>query len=182
MLAEDETDVLLFPPLRAGWAPRGQQVRVSITGRNARRVIFGALDLRTGHRVLMCREHARAPDFCAFLQELRHRHRDRPLALLLDEDSCHTAKMSQQLASKLDIRLLWLPYRAPELNPIERLWRFAKQQVSANLQYRSIEAHASRFIEYVQQLSKGAALRKAGLRSRRFWLRGALSKLFRGGT
>jgi hypothetical protein len=174
--------VLLFPPLRAGWAPIGQQVRVSITGRNARRVVFGTINLRTGHRALLCHEHGRAPDFCAFLAELRHRHRDRPLALLLDADSCHTAKMSQRLASRLNIRLLWLPYRSPELNPMDHLWRFAKQQVSANFQYRSIEAHVSRFMGYVQQLSGRAALRKAGVRSRRFWLRGALSKFFCGGT
>jgi transposase len=174
--------VLLFPPLRAGWAPVGQQVQVSITGRNARRVVFGTINLRTGHRVLLRRDHGRAPDFCAFLTELRRRHGDRPLALLLDEDPCHTAKMSQLLASKLNIRLLWLPHRSPELNPMEHLWRFAKQQISANFQYRSIEAHVSRFIGYVHQLSPRAALRKAGVLSRHFWLRGALSKFFCGGT
>jgi transposase len=182
VLAEDETDVLLFPPLRAGWAPLGRQVQVSITGRNARRVIFGTINLRTGHRVLLCREHGRAADFCAFLAELRRRYRDRPLALLLDEDPCHTAKISQHLASRLDIRLLWLPHRCPELNPMEHLWRFAKQQASANFQYRTIEAHVSRFMGYVQQLPGHPALRKAGVRSRRFWLRGALSKFFCGGT
>jgi hypothetical protein len=46
LLAEDETDVRLFPPLRAGWAKRGEQVRVPLSGRNALRVIFGALNLR----------------------------------------------------------------------------------------------------------------------------------------
>jgi hypothetical protein len=65
VLAEDETNVLLFPPLRAAWARRGQQARVHLTGRNARRVVFGALNFRTGCRVLMCRKQQRPSDFGA---------------------------------------------------------------------------------------------------------------------
>ena len=122
VLAEDETNVLLFPPLRAAWARRGQQARVHLTGRNARRVVFGALNLRTGCRVLMCRKQQRASHFGAFLKELRRRHRKRPLLLLLDEDASHTARASQQLAAELNIRLLWLPKRCPELNPMDHLW------------------------------------------------------------
>lgn len=48
VLAEDETNLLLFPPLRAAWSPRGQAKRVVLSGRNARRTVFGALNLRTG--------------------------------------------------------------------------------------------------------------------------------------
>lgn len=48
LLAEDETDLLLFPPLRAGWAKAGEPAQVWLSGWNARRVIFGAMDLRTG--------------------------------------------------------------------------------------------------------------------------------------
>ena len=178
----DETDVMLFPPLRAAWAKRGQQVHVGLTGRNARRVIFGALNLRTGHRVLACHEHQRAPDFCAFLKELRRRYSERPLALLLDEDPSHTAQLSRGLAVKLDIRLLWLPHRSPELNPMEHLWRSAKQKVSANRQDATIERVVTRFLRYLERLTPRAALRKAGALSRHFWLRAALSKINPGPT
>jgi transposase len=126
LLAEDETDVRLFPPLRAAWTKRGQQAKVWLSGRNALRVIFGAINLRTGHRVLLCRERQYAADFCAFLDDLRRRYRDRPLALLLDADSSHTARASLQRAAELDIRLIWLPTRSPELNPMDHLWRAPK--------------------------------------------------------
>jgi transposase len=172
----DETDVLLFPPLRAAWAKRGQQARVWLSGRNARRVIFGAINLRTGHLVLLCREKQYAADFCAFLSELRFRYRDRPLALLLDGDSSHTARASQHLAAALDIRLIWLPTRCPELNPMEHLWRAPKEKVSANRQDATIERAVERFLRYLQRLTPRAALRKAGVLSPRFWLRAALSK------
>jgi hypothetical protein len=48
VLAEDETDLLLFPPLRAGWSKRGAATEVRLSGRNAKRVVFGATNLRPG--------------------------------------------------------------------------------------------------------------------------------------
>src|SRR5436189_4501343 len=47
-LFEDETDLLLFPPLRAAWTLRGQAAPVPISGVNAKRVVFGILNIKTG--------------------------------------------------------------------------------------------------------------------------------------
>ena len=55
----DETTVREFPPLRAGWARRGEQAVVTITGRNARRVVHGALNIVTGELVRVVRERSR---------------------------------------------------------------------------------------------------------------------------
>src|SRR5437899_5777757 len=71
VLAEDETDLLLFPPLRAGWAPRGEPAKVWLAGGNARRVVFGAMNLRTGTRLLLPRPKGRSADFQALLAEVR---------------------------------------------------------------------------------------------------------------
>ena len=62
LLAQDETDLLLFPPLRAGWSLRGQPKEVRLSGRNARRVVFGTMNLRTGHRLFLVRERQKAVD------------------------------------------------------------------------------------------------------------------------
>jgi len=66
------------------------------SGRNARRVVFGALNLRTGTRLFVPREKGRSVDFQAFVEEVRSAYRGWHVALLLDEDPCHTAKASQQ--------------------------------------------------------------------------------------
>ena len=63
LLAEDETTLRLLPPLRAAWALRGQQATVPISGRNDQRVLFGALNVATGHRVILRRAKAGAVDF-----------------------------------------------------------------------------------------------------------------------
>lgn len=177
---EDETDLLLFPPLRASWSLRGHPKRVLLSGRNERRVIFGALNLLTGRRLLLPREHQRSGDFCEFLRWMRWHEPHGLIALLVDEDASHTAAASQDLAEDLDIRLLWLPVRCPHLNPMEPLWHLGKQVVCANRQVPQIDVLVRQFIDFLLQLSDEEVLQTAGLRSQTFWLRTTLSKNFCG--
>lgn len=174
ILAEDETDLLLFPPLRASWSPKGQPTEILLSGRNGRRVVFGAMNLRTGHRLLLPREHQRAADFQAFLRVVHDSYRGWHVAMVLDEDPSHTAKGSVRLAEWFDIDLLWLPKRSPKLNPMDTLWGQAKDVVSADKQYATLDEQVGRFIHYLESLSPGQALDTAGVYSKDFWLRPAL--------
>lgn len=179
LLAQDETEVQLFPPLRAHWSLRGVQVRVVLCGRNAKRVIFGALNLLTGERVLLLRYQQQAKDFCSYLRHVRSRYPGRSIAMLLDEHPAHTAQASRRLAKELGILLLWLPKRCPELNPMDHLWRAPKQEVCANRQDPEIELSVRRFLRYLRRLTPREALCKAGVLSEGFWLRFTLSKFLR---
>lgn len=174
MLAEDETALLLFPPLRSCWSPRGQPEEVVLCGRNARRVVFGAMNLRTGSRFFLVRERQRAVDFQAFLRLLHDRYRGWQVALLVDEDPSHTAKGSVKLAGQFNVELLWLPKRVPELNPMDTLWGQAKDVVSADKQYASLDEQVERFIRHLEGLTPEDALHTAGVLSDEFWLRDVL--------
>ncbi len=174
MLAQDETDLLLFPPLRSCWTPVGQPKEVVLCGRNARRVVFGAMNLRTGSRFFLTRERQRAVDFQAFLRVLHHHYRGWQVALLLDEDPSHTAKGSVELADWFDVELLWLPKRYPELNPMDTLWGQAKDAICADKQYASLDEQVDRFVSRLESLSAWDALDTAGVRSDDFWLRDVL--------
>jgi DDE superfamily endonuclease len=173
VLAQDETDLLLFPPLRAAWSKRGEVARVWLSGRNARRVIFGAMNLRTGTRLFVPREKGRSGDFQAFLAEVRSHYRGWHVALLLDEDSCHTAKASVRQAEGMT--LLWLPNRSPKLNPMDTLWGQGKDVISANAQHSTIEEHVNRFLDHLGGLTNQEALHRSGVLSGKFWLKGVLS-------
>src|SRR3954465_15326329 len=151
VLAQDETDLLLFPPLRAAGAKRGEVARVWLSGRNARRVIFGAMNLRTGTRLFVPRAKGRSGDFQAFLQEVRSHYRGWHVALLLDEDPCHTAKASLRAAEGMT--LLCLPKRSPKLNPMDTLWGQGKEVISADKQYPAIEEQVDRFLRYLRSFS-----------------------------
>ena len=174
LLAEDETELLLFPPLRSAWSLRGQPKEVLLSGRNARRVVFGAMNLRTGRRLFLPREHQRAADFQAFLRVVHYYYRGWHVALLVDEDPCHTATGSVELADWYDIELLWLPKRSPKLSPMDTLWGQGKDVISADKQYATIDEQVDRFVAYLESLSAREALHTAGVYSTDFWLRSVL--------
>ena len=145
-----------------------------LSGRNARRTVFGALNLRTGRRLFLAREHQRAADFQAFLRVVHSYYRGWHVALLLDEDPSHTAKGSVQLADRFDIDLLWLPKRSPQLNPMDTLWGQGKDVISADKQYATIDEQVDRFLRYLESLSDWEALHTAGVYSKDFWLKSVL--------
>jgi DDE superfamily endonuclease len=171
VLFQDETDLLLFPPLRACWARRGQDAEVPLSGGNAKRVIFGALNPANGTRLLLERKKQRKEDFQEFLGLIHQQYRGWQVSLVLDGDSCHTAEASRRDARGLEIQLVWLPVRCPELNPMDHLWRHGKERICANRQYGSIEELVHRFLHYLEGLSVEETLRKAGVLSEDYWLR-----------
>lgn len=177
MLFEDETDLLLFPPLEAAWGQRGVPTPVPISGFNARRVCFGAIALASGHRVVQIQERQRSENFCDFLEYLRWCYRGWYLVLLLDSDPSHIAFASLQVADELEIELDLLPKRAPELNGMDHLFRHGKRAVSTNHQYPDVDEHAARFLHWMLDLSPQQALTQAGILSEHFWLRDCLPYL-----
>jgi transposase len=172
VLFTDWTLLRLFPPLRAAWAPAGTAGTVLITGENAKAVLFGAISLRTAHRVVVARPRATGADARAFLRELRWHYRGwGTIWLLADRASAHTDAQTQRLAAELDIRFVWLPKQAPELNAMDQLWRELKAVVAANRQAPSVAALATMAMLWVLMLSPPEARRKAGMLSPHFWLR-----------
>ena len=111
------------------------------------------------------RPRACAPDFQAFLRELREHHyrAGQPLWLLLDKAPCHVAARSVALAAQLNITFLWLPRQCSELNAMDHLWRHLKTDLAANRQRPHIDALAEQAETWVLALSPQQTLRKAGL-------------------
>jgi transposase len=152
---------------------------VPITGANAKRVLFGAIDLRTAHRVVLVRRHAGGDDARAFLSEVRRRYRRAgTIWLLADRASAHTGHQTQALATALGIRMVWLPKQAPELNAMDQLWRELKRLIAANRQAKTIDTLAADAAAWVGGLTPRQARRKASMNSKRFWLRKLLQNFW----
>lgn len=175
LLFEDETILRLFPVLRRAWSLRGEQAVVPITGRNDKRVLFGTINLRTGHRIVLRRRNMRQESFQDFLYLLRKAYPGRPIWMLIDEAPCHTAPSSLVLAKALQIEFIWLPKQCPELNAMDHLWREVKDDISSNYQYSNVDEHAQYAEDYLLKLSNRQALCRAGILSKNFWLRSFLN-------
>ena len=171
LLFEDECIIRLFPVLRRAWSPRGEPARVGITGRNDRRVLFGVINVRSGHRMLKPYRNMRQESFQDFLQVVHRCYRGKEVWMLLDNSSAHTAQKSLRLAEKLQIRLVWLPRQCPELNAMDHFWRQVKADISTNHQYSDMDQHVAFALHYMYRLTKAQALRRAGILSKNFWLK-----------
>ena len=167
----DETTLRELPPLRAAWARRGEQAIVEISGRNARRVLHGALNVTSGEWVAVMRERGRSADSEAFLQELGQRRPTDPKLVIWDNAPAHHTRAVQEAATVVGITCAFLPVRSPELNPCEDLWRQLKATVAANRTYAAIEDLAARALAWGQAPTPAPLRRTAGLDSLKFdWL------------
>jgi hypothetical protein len=110
LLFTDWTLLRLFPPLRAMWAAIGTQAKVAITGQNAKRVLFGTINVRTARRTVYIGRPVGTPDAQAFLLALRQTCRwAGTIWLLADRASGHTAAATLALAKELRLEFVWLP-------------------------------------------------------------------------
>jgi transposase len=167
----DETALREFPPLRAGWSKRGEQAVVLISGRNARRVVHGALRPNTGELVCVVRERHRADDSLALVAALGTVRSQVPKLLLWDNAPPHHPHRVRDAAQAAGITVAFLPFRSPELMPLEELWRGLKGEIAANRAYPTIEELATRAVAWLGALTDDERRRRCGLTSSKFdWL------------
>jgi transposase len=168
----DSTIFNEIPPLRACWAPIGQPAEVPIQGRHRdKRILTGVLNIQTGTYWQYFSQSYNQDTFQRILHLVRRHWRGWNIVLFLDKISAQWATRSRRLARQLSIELRWLPKACPELNPVDHLWRHLKNEVLANEPLPDLETTLQRAWSYLAELSPYDRLRKAGVLSKRFWLR-----------
>lgn len=126
----DETSLYRHPTLAPRWAGRGQEPTTRRSHRaNTRWRVAGALDSHTGQVTILAASRMTVATMNRFLRTLRATYPDRHLLLVWDNWPVHTHPAVRAQATALGIGLLWLPTYAPWENPIEKLWRWLKQEV-----------------------------------------------------
>jgi len=65
---------------------------------------------------------------CELLHKIERRYAGKPITLVLDNARYQRCKLVQEEAAQLKIELLFLPPYSPNLNLIERFWKFVKKQ------------------------------------------------------
>ena len=137
---EDEVHFQRHSSLIRMWAPRGQQPRVISASTRQNVAFFGALNLKSGCLLAKKAATFNAETFGEFLYHLLQ-HTQGKLHLILDNAGWHKARdLTNFLAQNQDrLALIFLPPYSPELNPIERVWRITRRQVTHNRYFDSTE-------------------------------------------
>ncbi len=137
-----------------------------------RRPILGALHPATGVLVRTPRPRCRPDDVLAAVEALGAVRPGTPQLLGGDNAPPHQPHRGRDAARETGITLAFLPFRAPELMPLEEVWRGLKQTGAANRCYASLAELAERALAWLAGMS--AQDRRRGLQTPKFdWFLGA---------
>jgi len=132
---QDEVGFQTEGTLAYTWGAKGEKIEIPNQGRHGRVNLIGAFELGTGlFYGVLTRFKVNACRFRRFLCHLKHEMRTDKLLLICDNARFHKAKWLQEwLKTQVDwLRLEFLPAYSPDFNPIERLWRWIKQEYTHN--------------------------------------------------
>ncbi len=142
VISQDETEFHLYPYLVAIWSVVGSpQPEVRTPGKNQKRVLYGGLNLKTGHLTSHWAATKSGAHFVEYLETLLHDYPDQKILMIADNGSFHhTLKVDafvKDHRNRLEIK--WLPPYCPDLNDIERTWRRLKASHASNFLFNSLD-------------------------------------------
>jgi transposase len=138
----EEMDVALLPTISGRWMRRGQQPHVFTPGKNAKPYVFGAVNYLTGLLVGLTGTNKNNVGFRHLLNQIvaLHEKDRRNVVGGVDNFRIHHAKAVKGClkSHRSGLRLYFLPTYAPRLNPIERVWRHVRRNVTDNYFFRTM--------------------------------------------
>jgi len=107
---------------------------------------------------------------CELLQVIADKHPGTPITLVMDNARYQHCKLVQEKAKALGIELLFLPSYSPNLNLIERVWKFVKAECLGGKHYENFEQFQQGINDCVNNLSSKYKKNMDSLITRNFQL------------
>lgn len=103
--------------------------------------VLGALNAITHELITVTNEiYINAQSVCELLHKLAELGLSIPITLVLDNARYQKCAVVMELAASLNIELLYLTAYSPNLNLIERLWKFVKKQCLYSIYYPDFDS------------------------------------------
>lgn len=146
ILAADESRIIWEAITRRAWLPKGQKTVIKVQRSKDYQNFFGCLNLKTGKPHLFEIPWQNGEEIIRILKKLKKIYLNKHLCLIWDNASFHrTKKLKKKLKTSLKVfYLLNLPPYAPDTNPQEHVWKYAKDEIS-NHQCATMKKMIGRF-------------------------------------
>jgi len=153
----DEVDIDLLPTLSGRWMRVAQQHAVNTPGKNVKSYGFGAVNVISGYLAWLIWPSKNNLGFRHLLRQVLAHHAGDPvkIVLVVDNYRIHKTQAVNQLlaATRRHLRLYFLPTYSPTLNPIERLWRYFREQVTSNYFFKTMPRLLTAVEAFFQELA-----------------------------
>lgn len=121
-----------------GWILKGKEQQLPTNTGRRRLNLNGALDAETHEVVVREDPSINAQSTISLLTKLEARHPEAAkIYVILDNARYYRSNLVKEYTQTSRIEMVFLPAYAPNLNLIERLWKFFKKKVLANRYYES---------------------------------------------
>jgi transposase len=151
VFAADEVRLGQEADIRRAWIPKGEKTAVKVERRRDAQSYIGFLNQRDGTCELERLEWQNAEQVLAALGRLLPRHPGKRICLVWDNAAWHKNKLIRSQLGEGGIlekvHLIAMPPYAPDHNPIEHVWKAAKDH-AANLQRDDFAETARRFEQF----------------------------------
>jgi transposase len=123
-----------------GWIPKGVRKEISANSGRSRINLSGVLDV-IDHKVLIQEDKMlNAEATISFFQKIEGAYPEKKrVHIFCDNAGYYRNKAVTEYLQTSKIKLHFLPPYSPNLNPIERLWKWMKERVIYNTYYREFE-------------------------------------------
>ena len=114
--------------------------------------VLGALNAITHQLTTVSNDGSiNAETVCELLRRLRRQYRCQPITLFLDNARYQRCTLVRELAEQLHIELQFLPAYSPNLNLIERFWKFVKKQCLYSKHYPDYATFRDTILNCIQR-------------------------------
>ena len=137
-----------------GWIKRGQKREVKTNSGRERLNLHGAINAETYQVTIIESETINADSTIDLLNAIEQAYPlSKEIYIILDNAKYHYSKSVKEFIKKSKIKLIFLPSYSPNLNLIERLWKFFKKKVLYNKYHENIEAFRTACINFFRNIN-----------------------------
>ena len=113
--------------------------------------VLGALNAMTHEIITVTNQtYINAQSVCDLLLKISTMYIDMPITIVLDNARYQKCEMVRNLANELNIELLYLPSYSPQLNLIERFWKFVKKECLYSKYYQDYKQFENAIVECIK--------------------------------
>ena len=118
------------------WSMKGQGTEVKVKQGYKNVYVYSAVCPFSGESLSLILPGVDTELMNVYLSELSRSLSGKKVLLIMDQAGWHRSK---GLKSKKNIKIIYQPSYSPELNPVERLWKWLKRETLHNRVYESLE-------------------------------------------
>jgi len=159
LMFEDEAAFGRISEAARCWAPNGVRPIVPCQMVREYMQVYGAVEPETGDNFFIIAPKCNTEWTNVFLTELSRKYSNDYILLAMDRAGWHTSK---GLAVPDNIRLIYIPPRTPEMNPIEQIWKEVRKRGFKNVLFHTIKCVIDKLCDTLNALTNETVISVTG--------------------